>query len=123
MTLITFALVLIFLHLKHYLMDCVLQNSWIRNGKKTQKTIPLMVHLLMHGLGSFIVLIFFFDMNSAINFAILDMFFHGIIDLIKAHPRLGSRWGPDKEFYWWSMMGDQTAHHISTILILVFLFS
>lgn len=115
-------LILILLQIKHFVCDYPLQNTYMLQKANKEKWIyPLVLHSLVHSIGTFIVFIWF-NSKFAICFALLDFIFHFIVDRLKASPNIGNRWGIDKPYFWWALGLDQMAHHLINILFVYVLY-
>jgi len=104
------------MQVKHYLADYLLQFPYMyqNKGAKTGWFSPLFDHAAIHGLFTFIIIVWF----NPFPLAIFDLVTHMIIDRWKA-TREG---GPDTKKYWLYLGGDQGLHHIVTTFILYLTF-
>lgn len=97
---------------KHFICDYPLQTQYmLQKANKEKWFLPLLSHAFIHALGTFIV-VSVFSVELAFLLSVSDLFFHFIIDRIKASPNIGNRWGIDKPYFWWALGADQMAHHL-----------
>lgn len=101
-------ILLVKLFLAHILGDFLLQpNSWVQDKEQRKhKSIYLYVHVLLHGLLSFILI----NNKDFIGFAIILAITHGIIDYLKLF------FQKKKTKRIWFMI-DQAAHLLTIVII------
>lgn len=125
--------ILLFLfQIKHFLCDFPLQGKFML-GKFSPDPwtwIPaLTAHSGVHSVGTFAVM-FVFEVFITPGVSgpwwwcfipWLDMAIHFTVDRIKASPNMLGRWKPDNKYFWWSLGGDQMAHHLTHYAIIALL--
>lgn len=79
--------------------------------------LPLALHAGVHAMFTLLIVLCF-NPVLALPLAALDFAVHGIVDRIKAHPKLGGRFSPDQPKFWWCLGADQFCHHITHYLII-----
>jgi hypothetical protein len=123
---------LVAFQIKHFLADFLFKNIYIPNNIKTltwEK--PLFAHVLVHGIGTFLIS-FWFGAFNAILFSLFDISTHFVIDHLKSDIRYFGRFkyldddtyilATDKQrkeskYYWWIYGADQALHHLTGIVI------
>jgi hypothetical protein len=129
-------LLLILFQIKHFVSDFPLQNSYmLRKFLPDKKFIlPLLAHVGVHGLFSFIIsLIFTLNLQISLCIALVDMLIHFIMDRVKASPSMLGRYKTltasefpnatdkqkqDNRYFWWSLGLDQGVHHLTHYLLI-----
>lgn len=138
MSALAITLLLVF-QAKHWLADYPLQGRYMLGKFKAWPGClgPLAAHASVHGV-----------MTTAISLAVapslwwlglVDALLHGVVDFVKANPRLGGRWSAlskaemrnimhyeenvrrdqftrqmrSNTLFWWALGADQAAHHIT----------
>jgi len=106
---------LLLLLLKHVICDLAIQPISYPNDNK-RKYFGLHAHLkhyIPHGIGTFIVLIFFFDWQTSLLFGFIDYIAHWHIDYIKTNAmRKGNYTRNDRTFWVYNAI-DQFAHYLT----------
>jgi len=98
--------------LKHFIADFPLQNNYmLKKMGKTGWIIPLASHALVHAAMTFVIVMTV--KPSLWWLAIVDFVVHFSVDRVKASPYMLNRWGVDNKYFWWSLGGDQMAHHLT----------
>lgn len=108
-----FEAVLTFLLIKHYLFDFVFQTDRMIQDKSVYGRPWGLAHSLLHGLGTFIVLMIY-GIKLALILAVIESLLHYHIDWIKV------RWGcrdMEKPAYWNHFGLDQLAHGLTYVFI------
>lgn len=127
-----YTVLLIILFLAHTLADFVFQNTY-HQGKFLEKGwfMPLADHSYQHSLSTFagfvIWTIFFSTLTwslvgiilllSAVNFVV-----HMIVDRIKAHPKVFSKYPYPSKGYFVLLGFDQYAHIVTTLILAAIFF-
>lgn len=119
---IFFILILI----KHFLADVLLQTGWISSGKRERGifyVIPLFFHCMIHGIGTYLVVLYVTrSIEMATAAELFDMFWHAVIDRIKSHPDLNHLWDDPKVGTYWMVMCLDQALHFATYCAIWVLF-
>ena len=106
---------LVLFQLKHFICDYPLQNQYML-GKLLPSDenweLPLLAHVLVHGLATFLIAIYFTSFEVAIFVSLIDIMTHFVIDRIKASPDLLGRFKPTQPYFWWALGADQMLHHL-----------
>lgn len=102
--------VLVFLAVKHWIADFVLQFEYMVEQKGTYGRRGGLDHAVMHGIGTAVVMAVCLQVSSiwpAVILGLLDAVAHYHIDYVKA------RWGtknPNEQRFWIELGADQLAH-------------
>lgn len=112
------------LFIKHFICDFPLQMfPWIYQNKGRYFHPAGIAHAGIHGIGTFIVLIFFIDINISILFATLDMLLHYHIDWAKMNLSRLYDLKPNNSEWFWVLLGlDQLLHHLTYFVIIYYAF-
>lgn len=111
-------LLLIAFQIKHFLCDFPLQSQYhLRKGHSEGWVLPLLSHCLVHGAGTFLILMWI-NPILALILSVLEVGLHFVIDRIKASPEMLGRFAPDNKYFWWSLGLDQMLHHLTYIGII-----
>jgi hypothetical protein len=102
--------------IKHFIADFVLQFDFMLKDKGTYGAEGGKDHAAMHAIGTWIILIFFTNMYSAMLLAMLDGFIHYHIDWAKTNLSRGLT-SADRKFWIW-LGADQGLHYLTYILII-----
>lgn len=107
--------------LKHFFCDFVWQNKYMLGKFKKWPwwILPLTTHCCVHALGTLVLVLLF---RFPFWFIAVDFVSHFVIDRLKAHPRLGSRWTSENKYFWWGLGADQFAHQLVGIFFIGWLF-
>jgi hypothetical protein len=103
---------LVFLIIKHYIADFVLQFEYMVEQKGTYGRRGGLDHALMHGALTAMVMYVCLSVVSvvpAVVLGLIDSIMHYHIDYVKA------RWGtrdPNKQRFWIELGADQMAHYL-----------
>jgi hypothetical protein len=95
---------LIFLQLKHFLIDFPLQSPYFTLNKGDIKHPALYLHALMHGV------VTGFLLNPICG--LLDFIVHGIIDFLKADYTISNKLTPQDKKFWNAFGIDQMCHQL-----------
>lgn len=112
------------LFIKHFIGDFPLQMfPWIYQNKGLYLHPAGIVHAGIHGIGTFIVLSFFIDVNTSIMLAMLDMLLHYHIDWAKMNVSRHYDLKPNNSEWFWILLGfDQLLHHLTYFAIIYYVF-
>lgn len=128
-------LLLIVYQLKHFIADYPLQGKFMLGKFKPYPAciLPLLSHGLVHGVFTFLIALYFKDLNTSLMLGALDMAIHSGVDYVKANPELGGSFKaltkdtfptatPEQvksnTLFWWSLGADQMAHHLTHYLLI-----
>ena len=112
-----FSLFLLF-GIKHFIVDFLLQKKYQYANKGIYGHPGGLLHALLHGIGTFICLVFFTPELAGI-LAILDAVLHYHIDWAKTNINQHYKWGPTThEQFWWLLGLDQLLHFVTYVLII-----
>ncbi len=128
-------ILLIIYQIKHFLADYPLQGKYMlgKFQEYPKFILPLLSHGLVHGIFTFLIVLYFKSWQVALGLGILDMTVHSIIDWIKANPSIGGRFKPltketypistlaerkSNTYFWWALGADQLAHHLTHYLLI-----
>jgi hypothetical protein len=114
---------LFLLFVKHFVCDFPLQTSpWMYLNKGKYLHLGGIAHSAVHGIGTWLVLVFFIGANAWI-YALLDFVIHYHIDWLKINLNQRLNYKPDNSNGFWILLGlDQLAHHITYFLIIHYAF-
>lgn len=111
---------LIFLQIKHWYIDFVLQTDAMVKGKGIYGNPQGIWHSAQHAIGTFLAAVFFTDLTVATAVALFDFLTHYHIDWCKM--KYGCRDITNPKF--WNHLGlDQMAHQLVYIMIVWFTFA
>lgn len=142
-------LLLLIYQIKHFVCDYPLQGRYMLGKFKSfpDFILPLTAHAGVHGVATFFIASIF-KPKIAFWMALLDMVVHGVVDYIKANPKLGGRWAAlsksemgnilsylptlgeegvrekfgdqlkGNTYFWWALGADQMAHHLTHYIII-----
>lgn len=112
------------LFIKHFICDFPLQMfPWIYQNKGRYLHLAGIVHAGIHGIGTFIVLSFFIDINTSIRLAMLDLLLHYHIDWAKMNLSRAYGLKPNNSEWFWVLLGlDQLLHHLTYFVIIYYAF-
>jgi hypothetical protein len=105
---------LLFLQLKHFLADYLLQPGWVIRGKGNLRRLGGYAHAGMHAMGS--VPAYLAAGLQPVEIALLaiaEFVFHYLTDYTKAGLSRRSRSGPDTRAYWALHGADQLVHQLT----------
>lgn len=113
-------LLLFWLAIKHGVCDLALQAIYCRPSNKHIYLSPkAMLHALHHGVGTWMVLMFFTNYLTAISLAVLDFVLHFHIDHVKSSVVKKYDWSLDGKWYWVATTVDQNLHFATYLLIVL----
>jgi len=112
----TIVLLLALFGLKHFIADFVLQFDFMLKDKGTYGAEGGRDHAGVHGILTFLVLVFFINMYLAMLLAMLDAFIHYHIDWAKTNLSRGLT--PKDRMFWLWLGADQGLHYLTYILII-----
>ncbi len=118
----TATLLLFVLMCKHAICDLAIQSFRTPTDKYKYFNKGLHMHSLDHGIGAFIVLLFFVNPLYAALFAFIDYIFHWHIDWAKTNITRKYGWTKDGKEFWRLQTFDQMAHYATYALIVYLLF-
>ena len=106
--------------IKHCIVDLYLQSLLTYKTKKSKyNSLSAQVHYAQHGVGSFIVLLFFIPLPLAILFSILDHVAHWHIDFIKSSTQKKFGIEQHSKGYWFLSSIDQGLHYLTYYIIIL----
>jgi hypothetical protein len=114
-------MLLFLLFIKHYFIDFLLQPDWMI-VQKSKKFSILLLHGCLHGLGTFLILVGFAGLLTAVSVSIIEIGIHTFLDFIKSNPKLLGRYKlPSIAFF--NFLGlDQLLHYL-TYLGIAYIFA
>lgn len=111
-------LIFFLLAIKHGICDLALQALYCRpSNKHIWSSSNAILHSLHHGVGTWLVLIFFTNYLLAISLAVLDAVLHHHIDYVKSIVVRRKGWTLDGTWYWIATTVDQNLHFAGYLLI------
>jgi hypothetical protein len=117
-------LILALLFTKHFIVDFPLQTKYQWSNKGTYGHPGGALHALLHYFGTFLVLIWFGPIHTAIILAFADGVIHYHIDWAKMNLNAKMQWGPNThEQFWWLLGLDQYLHALTYFGLVYFLMS
>jgi len=107
--------------LKHFVADILFQNEYMVHGKSKENFkdyfLPLLAHSFINAiLAAFIALLVGKGLMIFLVIFVAELFFHFVIDRLKASPKLLGKWTPDNPIFWQVLGLDQFLHRICYIL-------
>jgi hypothetical protein len=108
---------------KHFVCDFPLQAfPYMYQNKGTYGHPGGYLHAGVHGLGTFLILVWFIAPLASLIAAMMDYYIHYHIDWAKMYLNEKKGWKPDNsELFWVSLGVDQMLHYLTYVLI-IFLF-
>jgi hypothetical protein len=119
----TEALVLFILMLKHAICDLGIQSFRTPTNKSRYFDKGLHLHSMDHGIGTFIVLLFFINPLYALVYAVVDYVLHWHIDCAKTTISRKYNWTKEGKPFWRLQTFDQMAHYSTYALIVYLIFT
>lgn len=116
MTTHTALLLLVFFLTKHIIADFVLQNKYQLQHKGIYGHMGGILHSVIHGAGTSLVLVFVIAPIWALLYGLLDCIVHYHIDWLKVKITELSGWNPSDNGWWYLFGLDQHLHHITYIV-------
>ena len=112
------------LFIKHFICDFPLQMfPWMYLNKDRYLHPGGIVHAGVHGIGTLIVLSFFFEIKLSIFYALIDMLVHYHIDWAKMNLSRHYDLKPNNSEWLWVLLGlDQLLHHLTYFAIIYYAF-
>jgi Protein of unknown function (DUF3307) len=111
-------LLLLALQVKHVICDGPLQTVQMVRDKSIYGKPNGLLHGLVHAAGCFVVLeLWGLPLALVASLALLDGAVHYHIDFIKENLVKHIGWGYSDGPYWWSIITDQTLHHMTSVLL------
>ncbi len=112
------------LFIKHFICDFPLQMfPWMYLNKGRYLHPGGIVHAGVHGIGTLIVLSFFFEIKLSIFYALIDMLLHYHIDWAKMNLSRHYDLKPNNSEWFWVLLGlDQLLHHLTYFAIIYYAF-
>jgi hypothetical protein len=115
-------LILALLFTKHFIVDFPLQTKYQWSNKGTYGHPGGALHALLHYFGTFLVLIWFGPIHTAIILAFADGVIHYHIDWAKMNLNAKMQWAPNThEQFWWLLGLDQYLHALTYVGLVYFL--
>ena len=112
---------LLFLNIKHFIADFVLQNQKIATNKG-KNFYYLILHSLHHaGLTLIVLVLFKFNFFLSLLTAASEIFTHSFFDFLKANENLLGRYKYPTKLYFVFLGLDQLFHYINYLLMVAFL--
>ena len=120
---VTILTTLFLLFVKHFICDFPLQIlPWMYRNKGTYLHPGGIVHAAIHGIGTFMVMVFY-DFTSAWVAGLFDMLVHYHIDWAKMNLNARYNLKPDNSQWFWIALGlDQLLHHATYFIIVYYAF-
>lgn len=114
---------LFLLFIKHFICDFPLQTSpWMYRNKGTYGHLGGIAHAAVHGVGTWLVLVFFVG-AQAWQYALIDSLIHYHIDWAKMNINARYELSPINSENFWILLGlDQLAHHVTYFGIVAYAF-
>ncbi len=111
---------LIFLTLKHFVVDFLLQTpyQWQNKGKFLHP--GGLLHACLHGLATAIILaVFIIPLKTIAVVVLVEMLVHYFTDYLKVNINQWKAWGPNTHPEFWYLLGlDQMIHSLTYLWIL-----
>lgn len=105
---------------KHFLADFMLQRSYQFRNKGKYGHPGGLLHSAIHGLGTFLVLIYFLPLDVVAAITAIEMVIHYHIDWAKVQLNSRMKLDPLEDNEYWFLFGfDQFLHHMTYVAILV----
>ncbi len=115
--------ILTFLLLKHFVVDFPLQNQYQYKNKGTYLHPGGLLHSLLHGVGTGLVVGFVLNVYVGLWMGVLDAAVHYHVDWAKV--KLNNRYQltpTSSEKFWWLLGIDQLIHQLTYVIIVVMIF-
>ena len=111
---------LLWLQVKHFVADYLLQPKWVLGGKGDMMRLGGYVHAGIHAIGSVpAYLIGGLVLSGILMLVVAEFVIHYAIDFAKADLSKRSRFGPDAAMYWAMHGFDQFMHQLTYIGLVV----
>jgi Protein of unknown function (DUF3307) len=116
-------LLLLALQVKHVICDGPLQTLQMVRDKSVYLKPLGVIHALIHCAGSFMILLFAgLPLVFVLQLVLLEFVLHYHIDFIKESIVKHFGWYHSDGPFWWALIVDQTLHHMSYVLFVVWAF-
>jgi hypothetical protein len=103
---------------KHFIVDFPLQTPFQWMNKGTYGHLGGILHSVLHGAATILILLFFTDPVTAAALGAADSFVHYHIDWAKMNINKKMGWAANTHAEFWTLMGlDQWLHALTYILI------
>jgi Protein of unknown function (DUF3307) len=107
-------LMLVWLQLKHYVADYLMQPKWVLFAKGDMRRAGGYVHAGIHAVGSIpAYLIAGLGLTDMAVLCLAEFIIHYVVDFIKVDLSARSKSGPDSTIYWALHGGDQLLHQLT----------
>ena len=116
-------LLLTLLMFKHTVVDFYIQRSFMFADKHIYGARGGLVHAGMHGVGTAIVLVGFFNSAAVLLVACFDSIAHYHVDYAKSKIQKAKNYTINDTKYWILFGTDQFLHFVTYIVILVMLYN
>jgi hypothetical protein len=111
---------LVWLQIKHFVADYLLQPKWVLGGKGSMMRIGGYVHAGIHAVGSIpAYLLGGLGAGPIVALVVTEFIVHYVIDFIKADLSKRSPFGPEAAVYWALHGFDQFMHQLTYIGLVV----
>lgn len=108
-----YQIVLFLLFTKHFIVDFLGQTSYQYLNKGKLGHPGGILHASLHGMATYLILMFFVAPYSAFCFAFAESGAHYWIDYFKVNINKSYGWKPDNsECFWWLLGFDQYLHSL-----------
>ena len=104
---------------KHAICDIGLQRYIKRPNKQIYSSKKAQIHYLQHGVGTFLICLFFVGPLTALIAGALDWVAHWHIDHTKARVNEYFGWNSTHKAFWWMVSIDQILHYLTYYIIIV----
>ena len=102
---------------KHFIVDWVIQTNKMAT-EKGNNFYYLFLHSFEHAILSFLILINFTNVETALLLSASEIFTHGGIDYLKANKKLLGRYKYPSKLYFVILGADQFVHQINYLLFI-----
>jgi Protein of unknown function (DUF3307) len=107
-------LMLVWLQLKHYVADYLMQPKWVLFAKGDMRRAGGYVHAGIHALASIpAYLIAGLELTDMAVLCVAEFIIHYVVDFIKVDLSARYKSGPDTTIYWALHGGDQLLHQLT----------
>ncbi len=111
-------LLLVALQVKHVICDGPLQTVLMVRDKSIYGKPNGLLHGFIHAAGCFVVLgLWGLPLTLVASLALLDGVIHYHVDFTKENLMKRIGWGYSDGPFWWSIITDQTLHHMTYVLL------
>lgn len=115
---VTILAAFIYLHVKHYLCDFVLQNDYQLRAKRRYGDIGGALHVSLHAIGTLPVFVLLRpSLGLAIAIIVAELFFHYHVDWLKERILAERKWSFEDPAYWRIFGIDQMLHNMTYVVI------